>query len=171
MFWHLYAMTGYEEIATSSAVGRRRYAETLNRPDPLPAILLVLALVGGMGARAEAGQISDLERQRLLAHLEMTGSWLIDEVQGLSPGQAAFRPAPDSWTILQVVEHLVMVGPIYWDALQKALASPPVPGASTNTDVGLLWYGIDRSPSARESAIPSEVPTGRLKYPRSGLAA
>jgi hypothetical protein len=114
--------------------------------------------------------MTNLERQRLRAHLDMTASWLIDEVSSLSPAQLAFRPEPESWTILQVVEHLVVVGPIYWNDLQKALASPAAPGDSTNTDVGLLWYGIDRSPTARERAIPTELPTGRLKDLRSGLA-
>jgi DinB superfamily len=134
------------------------------------AILLAAAMCVLLAGRTEAGQMTDLERQRLLAHLDMTASWLVDEVSALSPAQLAFRPAPESWTILQVVEHLVLVGPIYWNDLQKALAAPPAPGASTNTDVSLLWYGIDRTPSVRERAIPSEVPTGRLKDLRTGLA-
>ena len=133
-------------------------------------MILLLALLGVPQANwANTTQISDLERQRLLAHLDMTAGWFLDEVSGLSREQTAFRPAPDSWTILQVVEHLVLVGPIYWDDLQKALASAPARGASTNTDAGLLWYGIDRTPVARESAIPTEVPTGQLKDLRSGL--
>ena len=113
--------------------------------------------------------ITNLERQRLLAHLDMTASWFVDEVAHLSPKQLEFRPAPDSWTILQVIEHVVMVGPIYWDDLQRALASKPAPGASTNTDVSLLWYGIDRTPAVRERAIPTEVPVGRLKDLKSGI--
>ena len=36
---------------------------------------------------------AELERQRLIAHLEMTGAWFIDEVTGLTPAQLAFRPA------------------------------------------------------------------------------
>jgi hypothetical protein len=133
-------------------------------------VILLLALLGVPQANwAGTAQISDLERQRLLAHLDMTAGWFLDEVSDLSREQTAFRPAPDSWTILQVVEHLVLVGPIYWDDLQKALASAPTPGASTNTDAGLLWYGIDRTPTVRESAVPTEVPTGQLKDLRSGV--
>ena len=139
-------------------------------PHPFSTVLLLswlcLAPVNG----AHAGQMTDLDRQRLLAHLDMTARWLVDEVSALSRTQIEFRPAPNSWTILQVVEHLVLVGPIYWDDLQRALASPPAPGTSTNTDVGLLWYGIDRTPTVRERAIPTEVPTGRLKDLQSGLA-
>jgi hypothetical protein len=35
-----------------------------------------------------------------------------------------FRCAPDAWTILEVVDHLVVVGPIYWQALQTVLKGP-----------------------------------------------
>ena len=35
-----------------------------------------------------AASITELERQRLIAHLEMTASWLTDEVSGLSPAPA-----------------------------------------------------------------------------------
>ena len=43
--------------------------------------------------------------------LEMTASWLRDEVSGLSAAQLAFRGAPAQWTILEVLDHLVVVGP------------------------------------------------------------
>lgn len=136
-----------------------------------PRSILAVALSLWLTAMSQAQQpaISDLERQRLLAHLEMTASWFVDEVSELSRQQLVFRPGPESWTILQVIEHLVLVGPIYWNDLQRALASPPAPGASTNTDEGLLWYGIDRTPTVRERAIPTEVPTGQLKDLRAGL--
>ena len=48
------------------------------------------------------------------ASSDMTERWLIDEVSRLSSAQLAFKPAPDAWSIMQVVDHLVVVGPIYW---------------------------------------------------------
>ncbi len=42
--------------------------------------------------------MTDVERQRLLSHLEMTSTWLIDEVSALTPAQLAFRRAPEEWT-------------------------------------------------------------------------
>jgi hypothetical protein len=64
--------------------------------------------------------ITELERQRLVAHMQMTASWLEDEVSRVSAAQAAFRPSATSWTILEVLDHLVVVGPIYWQDLQDA---------------------------------------------------
>jgi DinB superfamily len=125
-------------------------------------ILLTMFSVGMSSA-----PLTERERQRLLAHLDMTASWLTDEVSGLSPDQLAFRRAPDAWTIVEVLDHLLVVGPIYWQDLQNAMNAPGG-RKSPSTDADILWYGIDRT--NREKAIPSEVPKG-LRDLRSGLEA
>jgi hypothetical protein len=114
----------------------------------------MIALSTYAGASA-AVQLSDRERERLLAHMDMTANWLIDEVSGLSAAQAQFRPGPGRWSIGEVLEHLVVVAPIYWQDLQSALAKPRNRHNSM-TDADVLWYGIDRT--HREQAIPSERP-------------
>ena len=119
--------------------------------------IATLALV--IGQESSGAAVTDLERQRLLAHLDVTAAWLLDEVSGLTPAQMAFRPSPDAWSIAQVVEHLVVVAPIYWQDLQAALQQPPDDGKSWMTDADVLWYGIDRT--RREQAIPTERPTGQ----------
>src|SRR5262245_28132949 len=129
--------------------------------------IAVLLLV--MSDSLQAGPLTELERQRLIAHLEMTERWLIGEVSQLSPAQHAFRPSPDAWSIMQVVDHLVVVGPIYWQDLQKAMQGPPSTVIKSGSDADILWYGIDRT--NRETAIPSEVPKGELRDLRQGLDA
>jgi DinB superfamily len=131
------------------------------------ALAALLVLVVSDSPRA--GPLTDLERQRLIAHLEMTERWLLDEVSRLSPAQLAFRPAPDAWSIMQVVDHLVVVGPIYWQDLQKAMQGPPNRIDKSGTDADILWYGVDRT--NREKAIPSEVPKGELRDLGPGLDA
>ena len=127
--------------------------------------LLTLVVSGS----ARSGPLTDLERQRLIAHLDMTERWLTDEVSRLSSAQLAFKSAPDAWSIMQVVDHLVVVGPIYWRDLQNAIPPPPGKAITSGTDADILWYGIDRT--NREKAIPSEVPKGELRAPRQGLDA
>jgi uncharacterized damage-inducible protein DinB len=119
--------------------------------------LIVLAT----SLNAAAGPLTESERQRLVARLEMTSSWLIDEVSGLSATQLQFRPAPDAWSIMDVLDHLVVVGPIYWRDLQNAIKGPPSARAKTNTDADILWYGIDRT--YREKAVPSELPKRQVR--------
>jgi uncharacterized damage-inducible protein DinB len=113
--------------------------------------------------------ITDQERQNLLSHMAMTSSWLIDEVSGLSEAQTEFRPKPEAWSIAQVLEHLVVVAPIYWDDLQTALKQPTGGERSRMTDANVLWYGIDRT--WREQAIPTERAPGKLHDIRAGLEA
>ena len=113
-------------------------------------------------------EITALERQRLVAHLEMTSSWLIDEASNLSRAQLDFRRAPGNWTIFEVLDHLVVVGQIYWDDLQKGVQTPLGGRMLSSRDVDLLWYGIDRT--NREPALTSEMPKGQIKDLASGLA-
>jgi hypothetical protein len=114
-----------------------------------------------------ASPLSPLERQRLIAHLTMTESWLLEEVSELSQEQLRYRPAPGTWTILEVVDHLVVAEPIYWQDLQKAMKAPPASRRPSGTDAETLWYGIDRT--QRQKAIAAEEPRGQLHDVRAGL--
>jgi hypothetical protein len=131
----------------------------------LRAILAALLLWSSVSPHA--AELTALERQRLVAHLEMTAGWLLDEVSGLSQAQRDFRPAPGAWTILDVFDHLVVVGQIYWDDLQKAVKGPPSGLDLSARDAHILWYGIDRT--NRETAIPSENPSGKNRDLRPAL--
>jgi hypothetical protein len=128
----------------------------------IPAVLL---LATGAGA----AEIAVLDRQRLVSHMEMTASWFLDEVSDLTPAQLDFRRAAGEWSILEVVEHLVVVGPIYWEDLQRSLRSPPADRPAAASDADILWYGIDRT--HRETALRSESPGGKLRDLATGLQA
>ena len=130
-------------------------------------LVLTFVLCAAVAGPAEA-QITDLDRERLVAHLEMTASWLIDEVSDLSTVQLAFRRAPDTWSILEVLEHLVIVGPIYWDDLQRSVKGETGDRNLADSDAAILWYGINRS--NRERALTSESPRGELRALAPGLA-
>ena len=129
-------------------------------PNVAIAILVVSVASALAHGDAAAEPITPLERQRLVAHMEMTARWLEDEVSGLSPRQLSYRPSPTAWSILEVLDHLVVVGPIYWKDLQNAR---PVngPRAGLMNDIDVLWYGIDRT--NREIALPTETPSRKVK--------
>jgi hypothetical protein len=114
-----------------------------------------------------AAPMDRLERRRLVAHLEMTGSWLAGEVSGLSEAQLRFRPAPGAWSILENVEHLVVCEPIYWQDLRKAMEAPPARGRQRKPDDGVLWYGIDRT--QRQTALAAESSKGQLRNLQTGM--
>lgn len=130
-------------------------------------LALTVALLLTLTAPA-AGQLTDLERERLVAHLQMTASWLEDELSNLSPAQLEFRRAQGTWNILEVLEHLVVVGPIYWKDLMDAVTGPRSSDNLASGDATILWYGIDRT--NREPAVPSEMARGELRDAAAGLA-
>ena len=129
------------------------------------AIALLLIVVANTSATGAS--LTQMERQRLTAHLNMTGSWLADEVAHLSPRQLQFRPSSADWTIMEIVEHLVVTGPIYWNDFQNAMKGasrlPPRP----EKDAEVLWYGIDRT--QHQKALASEAPRGQMQSLPAGI--
>jgi DinB family protein len=131
-------------------------------------LTIVSALLLSASFTPRAAEITPLERQRLIAHMEMTGSWFEDEVSHLSQAQLDFRRAPGTWSVMEVVEHLVMVGEIYWNDLQRGLRTPRAGRVLSSQDADLLWYGIDRT--NKEIALTTETPKGQVRDLRTGLA-
>jgi len=116
----------------------------------------------------KAAGLTEVDRQRLVSHLEMTESWLVSELDGLSPAQLSFKMSPDSWSISEVVEHLSIAEPQYWDQLQASMKRPPSEKKPEATDAGILWYGIDRTRRARTG--DARVPHGK-STPQGSLAS
>ena len=132
---------------------------------------LLLASLVAVPATTAAGPMTEGERQRLLAHFELTESWLASELTGLSAAQLAFRMAPDSWSIRDVVEHLAIAEPQYWKQVEDSLAKPlpATPYTAQATDAGILWYGIDRG--NRQRTGEARVPDGRFKTAAAAQAS
>jgi hypothetical protein len=120
---------------------------------------LMTVAVAVVAAPAQA-QMKEIDRQRLLAHFDMTESWLVSELQGLSQAQLKFRMAPDSWSIMDVVEHLAIAEPQYWERVQNSMKQPPNTEKLEGTDAGILWYGVDRT--NRATTGEARVPKGRF---------
>ena len=119
---------------------------------------LALALTLALPSLAVADPMTAGERQRLLAHFEMTEAWLASETSGLSTAQLTFRMTPESWSIQDVVEHLAIAEPQYWQQVQDSLKQP-VGYKAEQTDAAILWYGIDRT--NRQKTGEARVPHGK----------
>src|SRR5215218_5183527 len=127
-------------------------------------------LIAVSAASTSAEPLSDGDRQRLLAHLHMTEEWLTTELEGLTPAQLRYRMTPESWTIMDVVEHLAIAEPQYWQQLKASLERPPVQGYKPEaTDADILWYGIDRT--RRQKTGEARVPKGTYADVKDSLAA
>ena len=92
-----------------------------------------------------ASSLSQRDREHLVAHLQMTATWLPDEISPLSAAQLNFRSEPSQWTIAEVLQHLVIAEPNYWKLLQDGVSHPPAAVKDKASDADVLWYGIDRT--------------------------
>jgi DinB superfamily len=140
----------------------------LIRATSVGALLLAVALL--IAPPALAGPMTPGERQRLIAHLQMTEDWLVGELEGLSDAQLTFKMTPESWSIKDVAEHLAIAEPQYWTNLEASLKTPVKSGWKPEaTDEGMLWYGIDRT--NRQRTGEARVPHGQFPNAQASLAS
>jgi len=140
----------------------------LTRPASVGAWILAAALV--IPTASLAGPMTPGERQRLIAHLQMTEDWLVGELEGLSDAQLTFKMTPESWSIKDVAEHLAIAEPQYWANLEASLKTPVKAGWKPEaTDEGMLWYGIDRT--NRQRTGEARVPQGQFPNAQASLAS
>jgi DinB superfamily len=128
---------------------------------------LIATLVIGSATVFGTGSMTAGDRQRLLAHLDMTEAWIVSELDGLSDAQLTFHMTPDSWSIQEVVEHLAIAEPQYWQQVQDSLKQP-LGYKSESTDAAILWYGIDRA--NRQRTGEARVPKGKYASAKESLA-
>jgi uncharacterized damage-inducible protein DinB len=132
--------------------------------------LALTLIVLATPAVAAAGPMTPGERQRLVAHFEMTEAWLEDEVKDLSNAQLEFKMTPTSWSVEEVVMHLAIAEPQYWDQFKQSLAKPVQPDFKPQaTDVAMLWYGIDRT--QRTTTGEARVPRDQFPTMKASLAS
>ena len=71
-----------------------------------------------------ADTLTDAERNFAIDNLKQTQSDLIAAVQGLSDAQLNFKTAPDRWSVLECVQHIVLSSQFMWQGEQAALKQP-----------------------------------------------
>jgi len=131
-------------------------------------LVRIVVLTCVVVAPAAAEGMKDGDRQRLLAHLDMTENWLVSELDGLTTQQLTFRMSSESWSIMEVVEHLAIAEPQYWQRVQDSMKQPPADKRPEATDAGILWYGIDRTNRAKTGE--ARVPKGKWQNVKDSLS-
>lgn len=92
------------------------------RNTPFTQIAFVLLWVIVIAAQ----ELTQAEKDRALQHLESTKANLLESTNGLSETQWNFKPAPDRWSIAQVMEHIAASEDFVRDGLlkEKVMVSP-----------------------------------------------
>jgi hypothetical protein len=126
------------------------------RMTPLCGVVVLLVSTG-------FGQtLTQADREKGLQYLEQTRDGVVAATKGLSEAQLKFKPAPDRWSVAEVLEHITVVeGAIYQNVTDRIMKAPA--GAadrdSAKVDAQVLAMVPDRSHKVK--APEQFVPTGR----------
>ena len=119
------------------------------------AVLLLVAALPGFGEGLSKG-----DRDRGLSELHGARKLTLDAVAGLTAAQWRFKPAPERWSIAEVMEHLVITERALLGMTRKLAASTPSSEPSPMKDDELLQMLTDRrQPVAAPETL---APTGRF---------
>src|SRR6202158_1466604 len=129
------------------------------------AVTVMLALAG---AAAKAQDVSRADKDRALQYLESTKKGVLDATKGLSDAQWNFKPAPDRWSVAEVMEHLAAAEDMLRGLLQEqVMKTPALPvrdaEETKKADDGVLAMVPDRSHKAQ--APEPLKPTNRFGSP------
>ena len=133
--------------------------------------LVALLLITGAAAAASAQEVSQAEKGRALQYLESTKKNVLEATKGLSEAQWNFKPAPDRWSVAQVMEHIAAAEDFIREMVkEKVMLAPAEPGRDVKKiDEAVMAMMPDRSHKAQapEPLVPSNrfgSPDGSVKH-------
>ncbi|HWR51768.1 MAG TPA: DinB family protein [Bryobacteraceae bacterium] len=117
-----------------------------------------------------AGPLNQGDRDFALSQLHATRKMVLDAIDGLSEAQWKFKPAPDRWSIAEIVEHLILTEESMMGWTKKVLETPAVEGrsASRAADEKLYAGYLDRS---HKASAPAELRPSTGNWPTPAAAA
>jgi hypothetical protein len=124
---------------------------------------IALIAVGCIGLAAFPAEqtvtTSELEHARV--YLQQTRDGALGATKGLTQAQWSFKPAPDRWSIAEIVEHMVLVQDFVLGPVRQQLAKAPAAGPRDDHRVDAIV--IDQLPdrTAKFQAPEFVRPTGR----------
>jgi len=91
----------------------------------LPVVLCVALCIA---ASAYGQSLAQSDRERALKHLQSTKQNILDATRGLSEAQWNFKPAPDRWSVAEVVEHIAAAEDMLFGLItERVMKAPPRP--------------------------------------------
>jgi hypothetical protein len=130
----------------------------------------MLMMVCTAGAKAQDATPED--KEKALKYLETTKQGVLDSVKGLSEAQWNFKPAPDRWSVAQVMEHIATAEDFIRTADKENVMKAPAGDATRDVkkaDEGVLMMVPDRSHKiqAPEPLVPANkygTPEAAIKH-------
>jgi len=131
---------------------------------------LAALFLGTMTVAASAQEVTQAEKERALQYLESTKKNVLEATKGLSEEQWNFKPAPDRWSVAQVMEHIAAAEDFIRDILKEKVMTAPAGEAGRDvkkSDETVLAMVPDRTNKVQ--APEPLVPTNRFGSPDGSL--
>jgi DinB superfamily len=130
--------------------------------------LWTLLFVCVTGFAAQGQELSQADKDRALDYLESTKKGVLEATKGLSASQWNFKPAPDRWSVAEVMEHIAAAEDLLRGLDEQVMKSPAIPARDPadvkKTDETVLAAVPDRSHKAQ---APEPLrPTNRFGSPQ-----
>ncbi len=101
--------------------------------------------------------VTPAELQRAHLFIQQSRDGIVGALKGLSEAQWKFKPAPDRWSIAEVVEHVIFVQEIVAGPVRAQLAAAPAGPA--NRDCQLI-----------DAVVVNQFPNRLTKFPAPPIA-
>ena len=106
--------------------------------------------------------MQDTTRHYLLEQLQNNQTRILALIEPLTPQQWNFKPAPDRWSISEVMEHVVTVENRVLGIIQQKTEGAAEPNKKSATEDAMLFAAVpDRE--TRRQAPEIAIPTGQLQ--------
>jgi len=120
-------------------------------------LLSLLAFAAGLHAQ----ELSAEDRAAGLAYLEKTRAGVVDAAKGLSDAQLNFKPAPEKWSVAQVLEHIASAEDLLMGMANQAMAGPPRAEGENVKEIDALILAALPDRTQKRSAPEPLIPTNR----------
>ena len=111
--------------------------------------------------QTEPGMLTVQELEQCRSYVKETGEAVMAATANLSEAQWNFKPAPDRWSIAEVLEHMVVIQELVLGPIREQLAQAPV---SANRDYARIdAIIVNQFPvrTIRRQSPAAGQPTGR----------
>jgi hypothetical protein len=116
----------------------------------------------GLTAVAAVPSLTSFELEHARLYLQQTQDEVVGATKGLSPAQWNFKPAPDRWSIAEILEHMVLTQDLVLGPVREKLAKAPPTSADRDykqVDAFVLSQIPDRTTKFKAPDLVQ--PTGR----------
>jgi DinB superfamily len=110
------------------------------------------------------------DRDRAIQYLEKTRQGVLDSTKDLSPAQWTFKPAPDRWSVAEVMEHIAAAEDLLYGMIQEqAMKAPARPAGEDVKAIDELVLTAIPDRTHKAQAPEPLKPTNRFGSPEAAI--